>query len=285
MAAITKKRIYDDILNVLTQFSRTDESKIDETWLSNKIDQARAQMIIASYQENGIIDQTWLTDLGLWAFNPVNFSDDPAVNYCCSDISKSFIPNVVSITSKRDSNIDLGIYALISACGTKEYAPFPLSLWKTIPSEHVRSRFNYYWRINTALYVNKNINNLRIIAVLASPEDGYIISSDPVLSGNIVLGTVYKVKGGQIIYNSTVYVENSTFTGVSMVTTYTGTGKAYLNNQLTALSETQPYPVNVDMARMILLEICTKEFGIEAGRLTDIRNDSADDTQKAQTNQ
>ncbi len=270
--------MYDDILNIITKFSRTDESRFDETWISNKIDQIRAQMIIAEYQENQIIDQTWLTDLGLWTFNPVNFADDPSVNYCQSDISKAFIPNVVSITSKNDSDVDLGIYTLISACGTKEYTPFPMALWKSIPREHVRSRFSYYYRINTALYVNKKVDKLRILTVLASPEDGYIIQSAPVLSGSIVNTIVYKVKGGTIIYNNVVYLENTTFTGTSTAT-YTGDGKAYLNSQLLALSETQPYPVSADMARMITLEICTKEFAIEAGRAVDIYNDSADDTQ------
>lgn len=281
MADITKKRIFDDILNILTRFGMTDDSRFDREWISNKIDQIRAEMIIAEYQENGDIDHTWLTDLGMVTFNAVNFADDPSVNYCSSDISKAFIPNVVSITSKRDSNVDLGIYTLISACGTKEYTPFPIALWKTIPCEHVRSRFSYYQRINTAIYVNKNVDKLRIIAVLAAPEDGYIIQSAPVLSGSIATGIVYKVKGGTIIYNGIIRLENTTFTGVVSVTAYTGIGKAYLNSQLVALSETQPYPVNNDMARMITLEICTKEFGIESGRITDVLNDSTDDLQKA----
>lgn len=279
MSLISKKREVDLILNILTKFSRTDESRFDETVISNLYDRVRAQLIIKEYQETGIIDVSWLTDLGLYSFNPVNFADDPAVTYCCTDVSKAFIPNVVSITSKQDSNIDLGLFSIRSACGTKEYYPFPMSAWTMIPKEHVRSRMNYYSRVNTALYVNKKVTKLKIVAVLAFPEDGYLISSDPVLSGSIVSGTVYVVKGGQIIYNNIVRVENSTFTG-TVATTYTGSGKAYLNSQLTALSETQPYPVSADMARMISLEILTKEFGIEAGQVVDIYNDSADDTQK-----
>lgn len=280
MAAITKKRLYDDILNLLSRFGLTDDSRLDRDWISNKIDQIRAELIIAEYQQHQIIDQTWLSDMGLVSFNPVNFPDDPSITYCKSNISKAFIPNVISITSKNDADVDLGIYSLISACGTKEYTAFPISLWQTIPSEHVRSRFNYYQRINTSLYVNKNVDRLRILAVLASPEDGYLVNSLPVQSGLIISGIVYKVKGGTIIYNHVAYLENSTFTGVG-VSTYTGSGTAYLNSQLQALTETQPYPVSADMARAITIEICTKEFAIEAGRFTDVRNDSADDYQEA----
>lgn len=283
MSTITKKRMIDDALNILARFSLTDDHRLAAAnrWLSMKIDQIRADLIIKEYQENNIIDQTWLTDLGLYPFNQVNYSDDPNVLYCCSDISKAFIPNVVSITSKQDSNIDLGLFSIISACGTKEYYPFPITTWKIIPKEHVRSKFNYYFRINTALYVNKKVNALRIMAVLASPEDGYIVQSEPVIT--IITGTIYIVKGGQIIYNNVVQVENSIFTGASGATSYTGTGKAYLENQLNALNDTQPYPVSADMARMITIELCTKEFGIEGGRVTDILNDSVDDTQAIKT--
>jgi hypothetical protein len=35
------------------------------------------------------------------------------------------------------------------------------------------------------------------------------------------------------------------------------------------------------MARNIVFEICTKEFGIEKGQIADVRNDSEDDTQKS----
>lgn len=282
MANITKKRISGSILNILTRFGMTDDSRLATipNWLSYKINQVRAQLIIQSYQKDQIIDQTWLTDLSTMAFNPVNFADDPSITFCCGDVSKTFIPNVVSIRSGFDSNVDLGLYSVISLCGKKEYTPFPITTWQIIPKEHVRSKFNYYWRVNTALYVNKKVDNLRILAVLENPEDGYIIESNPIPSGSISTGIVYVVKGAQIIYNGTVYAIDAIFTGVSLVTTYSGIGKVYLNDQLQHILDTLPYPVSADMARMIELEILTKEFKLEAGQITDVENDSVDDEQK-----
>lgn len=270
----------DDILSLRTQFSLTDDHRYANihNWISMKIDQIRAQLIVKEFQETGNIDYNWLTDLGRWPFSAVNMADDPTVTYCCSDLSKSFIPNVISLLSKNDPDVDLGIYTIRSACGTKEYYSFPMAVWKMIPKEHVRSRFNYYSRVSTAIFVNQKVSELKIVAILASPEDGVIISSHAVASGGIASGTVYIVKGGQIFYNNAVYTNNDTFTGSPGVTVYTGTGTVYLNSQAQSITELAPYPIGFDMARVITIEIM-KEFGIEEGSITDILNDSVDDTQ------
>lgn len=281
MANITKKRIMGSIINVLSRFGLTDDSRLAtiNNWLSYKINQVRAQLIIKSYNEDQIVDRTWLTDLSLQTLHSVNLADDPHITFCCGDVSKVFIPNVVSLRSGYDSNVDLGLFSVISARGTKEYTLFPMTTWRIIPKEHIRSKFNYYDRVNTALYINKKVTSLRILAVLENPEDGYIIQSEPIASGSLVNGTVYVVVGSQIVYNATVYQANDTFTATA-TTTYAGNGKVYLNDQLQEITNNQPYPVSADMARMIELEILTKEFGLEAQQVTDVINDSVDDQQQ-----
>lgn len=276
----TKKKNVDDMLIVLTRFAQTDDSRLDYNWLSYKFDQVREQLIIKSFQDDGVVDRTWLSDLSVQTLHSVNYADDPSITYCCSDISKLFIPNIVSLRSREDGNVDLGLFSIMSLCGKTEYTMFPMSIWASIPKEHIRSKFHYYDRINTSLYVNKKVEKLLIRAILSHPEDGYLINSTPVTSGNLVNGTVYVVKGSQIIYNNTPYATNSTFTATA-TTTFTGNGTVYLNSELQAIVDTQPYPCSGDMARMITLEILTKEFGIEASEITDVENNSVDDTQKA----
>lgn len=280
MSYSTKKRHIDDLFILLTKFGRTDDSRIDPTWLSYKFDQVRQQMIIKSFQEDGVVDRSWLSDLNIQALHEVNYADNPDVSFCCGEISKLFIPNVVSLRSRKDANIDLGLFSVMSACGTTEYTLFPMTIWKRIPKEHVRSKFHYYDRINTSMYVNKEVDNLLIRAVLEFPEDGYLINSTPITSGNLVSGTVYVVKDKQIVYNGVVYAPNATFTANS-TTTFSGNGMVYLESQLQAIIDTEPYPCSGDMARMIILEILTKEFQIEERQLTDVQNDSIDDTKKA----
>jgi hypothetical protein len=281
---ITKGQIIDDVVAWLTKFELTDDSRFATigTFLSWKIDQLRAEWIIRQYNQTGVIDQVWLSDLGIVKFNPVNFSDDPNVTYCQCEISKTFIPSVVSLFGYKGGNADIGLYSVMSTCGKTQYYYLPMTTWQNIPSEHIRSKFHYYQRINTAIYVNKVINSLRITAILQNPGDGYLINSAPVPSGSIVTGTTYIVKYGSVVYNSTQYLQDSTFVGVAGQTSYVGSGFVVLQSQQVALDLNQPYPIDAAMARGIVLDILTKEFKIEAAALTDNKDDQVDEQIKDQ---
>lgn len=275
----TKKNIIDSIKNIASRFKVTDESKLDEDWLSYKIDQVAAQLKVAQYAQTKVLDQTWLSDLGLIDLYRVNIADDINVTFCNCDVSKFTMPQVISFLSK-DGNIDLGVYTLISACGNKQYFPKRLSMWRYTPSDHTNSMFNYYWRINSEVYINDaKVQKIRPILCLLHPEDGKLINSQNVASGDLVSGTSYIVKFGSIVYNNTPYSDGATFTA-NATTTFTGTGKVYLSSQARTYLETDPYPASGDMIRAIEIEILTKELGIEKQFVADIRNDSIDDSQK-----
>jgi len=270
----TKKSIVDSILNTLLKFSRTDEDRPDEDWLSSKVDQVREQFIIAKFIEEKKIDRSWLSDLGLLPCHKVNFPDDVNLTTYCSNISKCFIPNVVSLT--RDG-ADLGVFSVLTVGGTNEFTFFPMTEWANIPKEHIRSKFSYYDRINTSMYINKEVNKVRVLAILSKPENGYLIQSEPQTS--ITNGTNYIVRFGTINYNNVVYNDGDSFTG-GITNVFTGNGKVYLKSQASEISETKPYPIGGDMARMIELEILKVEFGIEQKQEVDKINDSADDKTK-----
>lgn len=278
--ALTKQHLVDDIRNLVTALTITDEAGLDENLISFWIDQARAQMIVADYNKNGIIRQEWLTDLGLVDFWKVNFADDPFVTYCNCDISKGFVPKVVSITGEG-GNVDLGLPIIESACGTQSYYQKAINLWRKLPKEHIYTKFNWYHRIDTVMYVNKQVEKLRLVAVLETPEDGYINRSKPVESGDLVAGTTYVVKNSQITYNFVTIPVGGTFIAQAGLTTYLGTGKVYPAISLQELSRNEPYPVSSDMARNIVLDICTKEFNIARNSIPDVLNDSQDDETKA----
>jgi hypothetical protein len=188
----------------------------------------------------------------------------------------------VSLFDKQ-VNQDLGIYSIISGCGTKGYYFNPISRWKRTPPEHTNSLFNWYFRINTALYLSGTPDKVRIIAVLLDPTEGFMMNSDPIASGSIVSGTVYYVSpyGGTVVYDGSAYAPGSIFTGTATTTFTTTTGLVYLNSQKVAYALTDPYPASGDMIRRIELEILTKEFNIEKQAIVDVRNDSVDDAVKA----
>lgn len=279
MAGITKKSIIDDIVILLTKFSETDDTRLDDDYLSYKIDDIRAILITEKYKETREMDSSWLQDLGMVSFNKVNYADDSAVIGCDCPISKAFIPQVLSL-SLGNGNQDLGLYSVLSSCGKTGYYPYELSKWRMLTAGTERSKFHYYSRLNNALYVNKVVDKLRILAVLRNPEDGFVKSSLPIASGSIVSGTVYIVKFGQVIYDGTTYQPNDTFTGTATTTFFTSTGSVYLYSEARAFTDSDPYPISPEMSRQIVIEILTKEFQLEKQAIIDKINDSKDDAQK-----
>jgi len=283
---ITKKTIIDDIVDIATRFGHTDDDRfnyMENEWLSYKIDQVRADLIIQEFENDGVIDRSWLSQLSPVSVYPVNFADDPNVSYCNCEISKFTLPSIISLSNRKNGNEDLGLYSLMSMCGRTKYYFWALGWWQNIPADHPRAKFHYYDRIGNDYYVNKQgIESLRPLVILANPEDAVVKNSAPVVSGAIQTGISYTVKGSQVTYNGTVYNINSTFTGVVGVTSYTGNGYLVLTDQMRAYTENDPYPVSPDMARNIAFEILTKELQIEKQQIQDIRNDSKDDIQKVQ---
>lgn len=274
----TQKSIAEQIVLVLTKLRPTDESRLSYSHLYKLINQGREDAINAEHKITNVIDPGWLQDLGMVEFHRVNFADDISITSCECDVSKAFLPQMITLEA-GNGNQDLGVN-ILSANGKTAYYPMALALWRNIPTEHEASMFKYFSRMNTSVYVNHLATKLRVYGLLQNPEDAAIISSEPIASGSIANGTTYIVKFGQIIYNGSTYRENVTFVGTTGVTTFAGTGKAYLNSQVTDFTEFSPYPVAGDMARKIVLDILMKEFGIERQAIPDLQNDSRDDATK-----
>ena len=281
----TKKQITDDILILLERFSRTDDSRVDETWVGFKVEQVRVSEILKEYNITGVIDQNWLVDFGIYPLTKVNFADDASLDFCACDIMKFEIPETINLTSLGDGNLDLGL-KVISACGKTNYTYYPLEMWRMIPKEHTRSKFPYYARMGTKIgYVNKLVNNLRFFGIPATTDGLMLKKTLPVISGSIKSGYVYMVKGstGTVTYNGIVYMPNDTFTATSTTTfTASGSSQVFYNDYEVEFTENDPYPVSEHLARQIVLSILTTEFQIEKQQVVDVLNDSADDVIKNQ---
>lgn len=276
----SKKSSIDFIQLIAQRFVPKDDTRLSDRWISRAIDNVRAVLIVEKYRLTETVDYAWLSQPFYVNFYKINITDDPNMNFCNCDMMKAEIPPVISLTNYNASNQDVGVFALFSACGKYAYYPKPLQLLQNIPKENTLSKFKYYARYNTVVYATGVATKLRFSPILLYPEDGYVINSAPVLSGSIVSGTEYIVKFGTIVYNTVTYYANDTFTGASP-TTFTGTGKVYLKNQISAFEETTTYPVGGDMERDIVLEILTKEFQIEESMISELNNNNSDD-QKTQ---
>jgi len=277
----TKKQMLDSIMNLATRFKITDETRLNFVWLSYKIDQVRAGMIVEEYAQTGIIDHSWLSAPMLVQFHRTNYADNMTIPEDCV-VSKATIPQTVSLKSNEGGN-DLGIFSLTPANGRKQYYFKRIFQWATYcPPEHTNALFKYYDRINTNIFVNSGAEQLLLTPILLNPEDGVLNNTTPIASGSIVNGTSYLVKYAQIVYNGNVIAPNTSFTGTA-TNTFTGNGAVYLTSQVEAITDTAPYPASGEMMRNIELEILAKEFQIEKGALVDVRNDSTDDANKVQS--
>ena len=275
----TKKQIIDDILILAERFSRSDESRVDESWVGYKVEQARVSEILKEYNVTGVIDQNWLLDFGIYNLTKVNIADDPIIDFCNCDVMKAEIPEIINLTALGDGNLDLGL-KVISACGKTNYTAYPLEMWKQIPAEHIRAKFPYYQRFGTIVYVNKLVNNLRFFGIPATTEGLMIKKTLPVISGSVKSGYSYTVKGttGIVTYDGINYLPNATFTGTAITTfTASGNSQVFYTNYEVEMTENDPYPVSAHLARQIVISILTTEFQIEKQQVTDLLNDSADD--------
>jgi hypothetical protein len=281
----TRKQIVDSVLILATRFSQSDEQRLDEDYLANLVELTRVSEILKEYDRTGVIDQNWLMDFGIYSLTKVNFADDPNITFLDCDVMKTVIPEVMNLTALGDGNLDLAL-RIMSASGKTSYTFSPIERWHLIPKEHVQSKFGFYQRFGTTIYVNKLVNNLRFFGIPATTEGLMIKKTFPVISGSIKSGVVYQVKGtsGTVTYNGVIYIPGDTFTGIVSITTFTasGTSQVFYNNYEVAMTENDPYPVSAHLMKQIVISILTTELQIERQQATDIVNDSADDVLKQQ---
>jgi hypothetical protein len=273
---MTGNEITYTIINILTRFGFTDDSRLDPDQIAFLRDNVRSQLIHAEYNQTKVVDNAWMQDLGFLNLTPVNFNDDNSIPFCECIVSKVTLPDNISLYNPQSSS-DSGL-KLISSCGTRQFYYYPIELLAQIPKEHVRNKFYYYYKIGNAYYINKQMDKVRAIMVLNRPKDAAIINTEFVSSGSLVVGTSYTVYEAQVVHNGLGYNPGQTFTAVNA--NYTGLGKVKTTSRTSAYTEDSQYPVQGDMARQIILEILTKEFAIEETKITDVKNSSEDDEQE-----
>jgi len=269
---MTKKQIIDDVLNFLTKFGFTQSQRWDEDLIGYKIDQIRAQLIQAEFKRTGFVNPAWYQDLNLVQFTNVKESD---LDYgICGDcpVSKAVIPQNIPLFNPRSQGEDDGI-KIISPCGTNQFYYYPLESLKQVPKNHIKRKFGHYWRLGNQIYVDKKLDKLRINIVLQNPSDANTINNLIVPSGSLVNGTSYTVINAQVVYGGAGYAIGQTITATS-TTTYSGNGSLVLTNPVLPYDESvDNYPLSNDMARMIVIEILTKEFAISNEEITAFTND------------
>lgn len=267
----TGQQITDDIFNVLTKFGATQDQRYDKTWIAYKRDQIRVQLIELEFKQRFSTNPSWYQDLNLIQFTPVTASDiDYGICGSCP-VSKAIVPETIPLFNPNAQNEEDSL-RLISPCGTKQFYFKQLDVLKQIPSEHPFNKYCYYWKIGNQIFVNKYVNQLRGLAVLQNPSDAGSINNTIISSGSLIVGQTFQVINYQIVHNNLGYNPGQTFVAVNP--NYTGNGAVILATvKLPYDDKTSNYPVSIDMARQITLEILTKEFGLEEKQISAFKNE------------
>lgn len=279
---MTRQESIFDIITILTKASFTDDSRLDPDYIGYKIDEKRAKEIRDSYNRNQLIDPIWIQDYGVFDTTKVNYADDKTFSFLDCHLAKATLPPTVSFNNGLAGINNLGDYSFRSISGTEEYFfkqnSKLMEILNDLPSSHPLRKFAYYSRVGNARYfVSKNKEvvpeKLRAMLILENPLDGYVLTTENVTS--LTIGTSYTVVFDQIIHNSIPYNIGDTFTAVNA--TFTGLGKVQYVNQKRAMTNSDPYPFSKSQMEVVILKLLTQEYGIEASRVAEIRNNSQDE--------
>ncbi len=267
---------------ILTKASFTDDSRLEPDYIGYKIDEKRAKEIRDSYNRNPIIDPIWLQDYGIVDTTKVNYADDKTFTNLTCQLAKVTLPPVVSFYNGMASQSNLGIYSLRSVSSSEEFffrqhSKF-IEIINDLGETHPLRRFAYYTKLQNAIYA-KSANDkivpekLHPILILERPLDGFVLTTENVTT--LTTGTSYTVSQGQIVHNGIAYSIGQVFIAVN--TTFTGSGKVQYTNWKRPMTNDDEYPFSPSQMEVVILKLLTQEYGIEASRISEIRNNSQDE--------
>lgn len=274
---MTRLEAIYDIIEILTKSGFTDDSRLDIDYIGYKLDQKRAKEIRDSYSRNANIDPMWIQDLGIIDVTKVSQLDDPfiVVNDCV--FGKVTLPPVVSMRSGLLGTENIGVISILGLSGNNEYYYRPMSrLFQlmNLREDHPERKYSFYGKIHNSIYLTPFVEKVRPLLVLENPLDGYVIQTEYVNSGDLVVGQSYTVFENQVSHNSVFYNPGQSFTAVA--TTFAGAGKLKYTTGKRKMTNDDQYPLSQTLMDVIILKVLTIDYKIEMSQINDIRNNSTD---------
>ena len=267
------QEIYD-LLEIAQRFGINIDSLLEEDYIAHKIHNYRETEIIAEYRQTGSINSEWLSDLGNTDTTKVNSSDDILITSCNCSFSKITLPPVIPLVDFQSGKNNLGVYRLATVCGKYSFNEIAMSTLKEIPSGHIRNKFKHYVKIGTAFYLTPVVDKVRPIVVLANPMEGFVLQTENIASGSLIVGTSYMAVNKQVVHNGIGYAPGATFVAVN--TLFTGLGQVQYASQKRTMTEYDEYPCSRDMMNKIILKILVDDFRLSNEQIADVRQDGTD---------
>jgi hypothetical protein len=287
---MTTEQIVYDIRRLLR--ATKDDSEVMDDHLINIVNSYREMVVADVLGQRRTIDYPYenlFQPLGIQYPSLVDSGDVADFNIATqiwqTDYSKIKLGKL-KLPELFDSPNALRIYSLSR---TDRYHPISIEqLMLMIQlSDDRLNRFRYYTRIGSEVLITPR-TNVRVDAILKDPRDGKVIQNHYISNGTIIAGVSYTVYEAPIIYNSIQVDPGNEFTGLSGQVSWTAlsgvwavVGKVKFTNLLRSFdSQRDEYPLPDGAIREIILNVLTKDFGVERQQVADLKVDSADEQQK-----
>lgn len=264
------RNIRSDIMLILQKSKLSVDSRLYKKHIEFLIHKYRAAYAYKDFLKTGEIDDDFLQDLGVLVLSPVNSGDDPLVPFTSLQLGKLTLPPTVALPENK------GVYRIANASKLTEYYPIKMPRFFELVPGSVLANFDYYFVVNNQLFVKYCRDLINPVLVLLNPMDGFIMNSEYISSGNLIVGQSYTVYNAQVIYNGTPYLPGNTFIVVNGVLIFTGIGQVKLTNMKRAMTLDDPYPIPSHLGAVIAMDILTKEFQIEPQEIGNMKNESQD---------
>ncbi|MBP8113802.1 MAG: hypothetical protein KAY50_00525 [Chitinophagaceae bacterium] len=265
---MTLRDIRSDILLIAQHSKVSKDRRLWESHIDFLIHKYRETAINEVYTKTGIIDPIWIQDLGVMQMDVIDAAEEVQVACAGRQLGKAMLPAILPL---RGNN---GVIRVSGSSRDKTYYDIDVERFFDLDPTSLRSKFNYYFRIGQSFYLSPAPNEAHFALILSNPMDGFFF--DNTIQRIIKPEMIYRVSDGSVTYNGVTYAAGAIFTGVPFITVYTGNGTVYFDKMRRPMTEDDSYPCSFLIAQMIVLNVLTKDLGLEAKAVADLKNDNAD---------
>jgi len=239
--------------------SITLDSRLSENdWVAYLINEARAKEIGDTFQRNGDIHSTWIQPFVPKAIIKVG-KDETELYDHDKDYGKIELPRLVQFKQRNSNHLNMAVRNVNEVKTGVRFFPTSherMMLYKTSNSE--ASKKNHYWMIGDSMYLSKVASRVSMNVILADPLKGHIFDNGQKETGELIIGTTYKVKNGSISHNSIVVNAPDTFVAVNE--DFTGSGIVYPTLFVRKRTIDDEYPISESMIEIVKMKIWGKDF-------------------------
>jgi len=254
----------------------TDDSRFSDMFILKKLLNYRSLFIVKEYLQTKEINPAWIQRVSNKKLTPVNSADNPAIPAGSIRMGKTNIPYTIPIGKS------FGVQMVLNTQRQKEiYRESWMQLMNMIQNKDFRvDMFRYYVQHGQEAYIYPYCEAVDMLLILDNVLDGYEFATEYVDFEDLEDGVEYFVMSGSVSFvlgaTTTVYRKYDSFTADTSGI-YSGDAKLRKSTTINESITGQDYHIDSGMGQLIILEMISKDFGLEKTFVADRTNDSSDE--------